>query len=320
MLRFSLALLAVVGGLEVFCRVEAPLLATTQHRALFKAGVLAQQPAKKILFFGTSRTGESFRPGVLREALQELAPGLDAPAFNLSIQYSSFDILQEVVTRAAAHPGVRLAVVELSYSQMQRRPLPWLKSPAVAEDFDGRVFQWLEQHSQLVQQRKAFVLDSLARWVGGILFASRFDGSEQFGGDYVWSILGRRDDRPAGETLTPWALHDVSGRDGTALPREAEAYTALAAQLRERGIEVVFFVPGTRADYPAIERNPDMQELLARMALVAPVVEALAPQLPDAYFRDTLHPSHLGGSVLTRQFAHWLVAQPRLMEKLRAVQ
>jgi hypothetical protein len=305
LLRYGLLLLAIGVVLEGAGRAWQPLLRDACHRGLFKAAMLSRHAATRVVFFGTSRTGEALRPMSLRRALADAS----VTAFNASVQYSSIDQAVDLAPRFAASPGLELAVVELSRHALNRGDVPWREqAPSASADFDDRAAAALRARSALYAERKVFVFDSLARLAAILAFGARFDGTEQFGSDYVNKVFGAGDDPQPSAFLnvrcSPRPLVEAPAQleafaeQATMMQHIAEAYTA-------RGVRVVFYVPPTREAMQAPEHNPEYRALFAAVQAKtgAPVLDFSDCQLPLEYFRDPIHMSHLGGAHFTHMVA-----------------
>ena len=293
--------------LEGACRHWERLFRAVGHRSLFKAALLEQRLPQDIVVFGTSRGGEAIRPGpFLSELKADGAPPLTV--FNASTPYSSLEILQAVTGQFAASPGLKLAIIEISRQQLFRAPVPWGgEKVSPQSDFDSQTIAWLEAHSALVADRKVFVLNSLSR-LGLVAFAGRmFDGTEEFGTDYMAALVGISHDvpparfahvdcmprapEPAPDPLTSWV-------------EERDMYLAMAKDFAAHGVQVAFFVPPYGDAEHSVEALPDQRALRASLHALSgrPVWDFSGCQLPGDYFRDVLHLSHLGGS----HFSHFV--------------
>ena len=316
--------LVVVAGiallLEGACRHWQKLFLAASHRSLFKAALLERRLPQDIVFFGTSRTGEALRPRAVLSALADAgAPPLSA--FNVSTPFSSLDILQAVATRFSGSPGLKLAVVEISHQQLGRGALPWgAESLAADADFHARAFTWLEKHSALVAERKIFVLNSLSRLMLVSLFAGRFDGTEEFGSDYLVSILGLSRDIGSNAEPINCAPRPVDAPPASLneFGEERDIYLALARSFQEHGVEVAFYVPPALDSEHAWETGTPYRALRASIHAVTgrPIWDFSECHLPPHLYRDATHLSATGGSYFSRSIASAIAADPRLAQAL----
>ena len=307
---YLLALALIGAALELFARGFRTTLIDASHRALFKAALLDRRLPVDVVFFGSSRTGEALRPVSFSD---ELAAGgaRRMSAFNMSVQYTSLEILDALATRFAAAPGLRLAIVEVTKHQLTRAPVPWSDAPAGA-DFDARVGGWLVAHSALVAARKVLVLDSLARLFAILAVGGRFDGTEQFGTDYAAKIFGGAADVDrSAYAAVECAPVASEGGDPSLFAGELEIYTRIAGAFSARGVQVVFYVPPMQDTVTATEIDPNHRALRAALhaRTGAPVLDFSTCQLPPAYFRDAIHLSHVGGSHFSRMLARALAKE-----------
>lgn len=321
LLAYVAGLAAVALTVEAATRLWQPLFRASAHRSLFKAALLEQHLPQDVIFFGTSRAGESLRPSsFVDELARRGAPGLSA--FNVSTPFSSLDILDAVAKRFSTAPGLKLAIIEISNQQLRRKIVPWTPEPPGREDFDARVFAWVEQHSALVAERKGFVLNSLGRLLVVALFGGSVDGTEEFGTDYVKAVFGRHRDsppsafdpsadcRPRTPDTPPQALQELA--------EERELYVAMEKAFSERGVKVVFFVPPTRDPALSEERAPKYRAFAAAIyaATGRPVWDFTDCALPANYYRDPTHHSHLGGSHFSRIVAREVAQDAELSRAL----
>ena len=321
-LALYLVVVAGIGlSLEAACRRWQTLFLAASHRSLFKAALLERRLPQDIVFFGTSRTGEALRPRAVLSALADAgAPPLSA--FNVSTPFSSLDILQSVATRFAGSSGLKLAVVEISHQQLGRGDLPWAaESTTPSADFHARAFSWLETHSALVAERKVFVLNSLSRLMLVSLFAARFDGTEEFGSDYLASILGRPRDVERAQAPPISCLPrpiDAPPASLSEFRAERDIYVQLARSFQEHGVEVAFYVPPALDSEHAWETGPPYRELRASIHAVTgrPIWDFSECHLPPHLYRDATHLSAAGGSYFSRLIASAIAADPRLAQAL----
>jgi hypothetical protein len=326
---YVLTLVALGGVWELACRHWQPLFRAASHRSLFKVALLERRLPRDVVFFGTSRTGEALRPGPF---VAELADSGSAQltAFNVSTPYTSLEILGDVTRRFMAAPGLKLAIVEVSRHQMYRAPVPWAVDDVGPDaDLDARAFSWFAHHSALFAERKVFVLNSLARLGGISLFGSRFDGTEEFGTDFVASVLGRSHDvapekfhaEPCVPDLAP-ASDRLLATDPASKPfpryaEETRLYEDIARGFAEHGVKVLFYVPPT-IEVGRPENDPEHRLMRANLRALTgrPVWSYAECRLPADYFRDGVHLSHLGGSHFSRMLARAVAADPELAEAL----
>jgi hypothetical protein len=150
----------------------------------------------------------------------------------------------------------------------------------------------------------------LARLFAIATLGAFFDGTEQFGTDYARKLTGRDGDRDPQEfearvVCTPRALIEAPETIGTF--SEQHAILGKVAQAFDaQGVRLVFYVPPTREAMQAPEHGADYRALYAALAATTrtKVLDFSDCQLPERYFRDAIHMSHLGGS----HFTHILAA------------
>ncbi len=315
LLGYALGLVAAFAVVEVGAKHFQPLLVAARHRALFKAALLRRKPPMDVLFFGTSRTGEGLRPSIV-------APLMHAAVFNLSVQYSSFEILEDLTQTFSHRPGLKQVLLEISASQLGHHPLAWRQPPAslpIDPDFDSRVFAWLSAHSALVAEREAFVLEGLSRTFAVLLFAPFFDGSEQFGIDYFLALRGHPvpQTNPADAAYFVPVVHQPAPSAPLASAEyedDAQRYARMARDFASAGVKVAFFVPPSSSESAHWEAQPAFQEVVERVSSLcqAPVIDFAASPIPNRFFRDPTHLNHQGGTLVSRVIAEVLEARPAL--------
>lgn len=293
LLAYVSALLAVGAGLELLARAYQAQFRAASHRSLFKAELLEQHLPVSTVFFGTSRTGEALRP-----------KSFSRPAFNVSTPFSSLEILSHVVNRFAQAPQFEVAIIEVSVQQLNHKPLPWVSSAGSDDGLEGSLSNWVEAHSRLVQERKVFVFDSLARLVCQTFFSARFDGTEEFPKDYLAAIFNPQPEPAPSAFQTIECsprMVDAAPSAPIELEAEAQAYVQQAQALASRGVKVFFYAPPTREVEASGEATPAFRALFAALAARTgrPVLDFAQCALPPEYYRDSTHLSHLGGAHFT---------------------
>lgn len=304
------AFLAVGVTFELAFRHWRPILHATSHRSLFKAALLERRLPQDIIFFGTSRTVEALRPAsFVSELSARGAP--KRSAFNVATAFSSLEILDYLTNRFSNEKGLKLAVIEISEQQLQHMALPWETVEPEAKDFDERVSGWIASHSAFMAERRALLFNSLGRLIIVAVFGHAVDGTEILATDYLRAAAGLNDEVPPSKfakvECSPRPL-DSAPAGLTTLSAEQKLYLAIAKRLQQRGVQVAFYVPPTRA--ADFEGAPEHRALLASLHAQAsvPVFDYSDCVLPADYFRDRTHMSRLGGAHFSRLLVEQLMA------------
>lgn len=284
LLLLSSVVLGLIIGLEVLCRIERDGLEAVAHRVRFKLALLHNKGPVDFVVLGSSRSNDGVQPALLNQG----------SGFLGATPSSSLATLQYFADNVGAQ---KLVLVELSSPQWGAAPLEFDAPPPT--DFAGdQLGEWLHHHSELLKVRRAFALENLPR-VGGLLIASRLDGSEWFRARFVSEALLATNppehviDQSAWKSLSPDA-------DPTSLDEDArriiDGYVNVVDALRRGGARVVLVSPPLaklwRVDDCVPAKNAIRAAVKERTNAV--LLDFTCAEVDDRWFVDGQHLSAAG--------------------------
>lgn len=300
LLQLASVVLGLLIGLEVLCRVERDGLGAVAHRVRFKLALLRNKGPVDFVVLGSSRSNDGLEPSLLNHGAGFLAA---TPSSSLAtLQYFAENIGPQ-----------KLVLVELSSPQWDPAPLEFDAPPPT--DFAGDPLgKWLHHHSELLKVRRAFALENLPR-VGGLLVASRLDGSEWFRARFVSEGLlpahppENLTDQSAWTSIAPTG--DPSLLDADAR-RIIDGYVKIIEVIRRGGARVVLVSPPLAKLWRVDDCVPVKNAIRAAVKerVNAPLLDFTCADVDDRWFVDGQHLSAAGRAQFSKVLAEALNGLP----------
>lgn len=304
LLQFVTLVLGLLLVLEALCRANAEGLAAVAHRIHFKLALLKAKGPVDFVALGSSRSNDGLGPAALG-----IGTGFSActPSTSLaSLEY------------VASHLGPQKRVlVEVSKPTSSDTPMDVLElTPSSPGAFEGDpIGAWLQEHSKLLQLRRAFAFENLPR-IYALLFASRFDGSEWLRSRQLIETF--RDDTPLSDANddAEWKPATFANAPPSALDADGERIVAgferIVATLRANGAQVILMAPpigaGWRGD-ECIESQVALRREVARRTN-APFLDFTCAQVNERWFIEGQHLTAPGRTKLSRTLGEAIRALP----------
>jgi hypothetical protein len=265
---YVLGLALVLACAELVARAGERWLRAAADRVDFKLALLERHGPLSIVYVGTSRLNDGVDPARVASELSSLGSNGAWAGFNAAVPSSSLQILERVALDAAAHPGVRLELLELSVPQLVDAPGTAQAGPSASATLENRLEDLLGR-SALVRHRRALVAENWSRF-WGVLTAPSQDGSEWFRTQALQAWL-QSPPNAAELRKAPFRAEDVApaaapGALSPALEKAAEEYERIASALAAKGVRCIIVVPPVSGSWRAAEQVADLKALRAEVA------------------------------------------------------
>lgn len=304
-------LCTVFGGLEWVVQANSELLEALSDRGQIKVAMFAQRSRDQFLFLGSSRTEGGVSPVLITRALRNIAPALgDVHGFNAAVAGSDLNALSALVSRIGFTNNLRLVVVELSSVQLKIEPLPQEEPPLSAVTIEDRLAA-LTHHVHLIKHRKGY--RNLGYLPAILILGPHLSGWETKAKDQIAAFRGVQEAEAVGFDERLWGP-DIVFPSASPQPLDEQSekivarVVALAHDLQEHGVRVVFAVPPLRSDFAAPEKGL-LRPLFAEVArrTHCEVWDFSSRSLPDIFFRDASHLGDVGRAHYSRALARPIV-------------
>ncbi len=295
------ALSALVGLGELACR-QLPTLATAVgNRVELKMAALEAKGRAEVLVFGTSRSNDCV-------SAQQLAP----TGSNLAIPSASMELLQTIVARSHATPGLKLVLLEVSkpqFSAVREGLEPVVAEGGAPSDLVG---EWLATHSALLRERRAFAVENWPRLVV-LAWPNQFDGSELLRTRWLSEVFRAVPPESPSDLAVAPSAGDVAEARADELERLAQGYAAVVESFSAPGVKVVMFgtpVMGVGRDEECTAASRGLRAAIAAQ-VHAPLLDFTCSEVPEEWLADGReHCGVLGRTRLTALLARAIDAVP----------